>query len=241
MHNWTFYREGSGTERKKKSQRKNREIRIGLSPINKTKRSQSGPSKRRWGVEGSAGFLTYTWCVEWLQAGCQGVQGWGTMGRGVGGRPWLVHWEGLAVPPVRMGVGGDWGGHWEPRGIRSWPKPTHTYSTYYSSHHTPLPMASAPTSSTRAPYPMAGCPPSLLAAPQRTVLCLHPRDLQERRKGAGRDGRMKGRTWEGWREGRGCQLNGQRQASIITGTVKGSYRASHIKSILGGSAVQTRQ
>lgn len=92
MHNWTFQREGSGTEMQEEIKLKgNREIRIGLSPIKMAKESQSGPPKGRWEVEGAAGVLTYAGCVEGLQAGCQGVQDWGTMGRGAGGRPWLVH------------------------------------------------------------------------------------------------------------------------------------------------------
>jgi len=55
---------------------------------------------------GGGGVLTYAGCVEGLQAGCQGVQDWGAMGRGAGARPWLVHGEGLAVPSVGVGVGG---------------------------------------------------------------------------------------------------------------------------------------
>lgn len=69
----------------------NRLIRIGLSPISQAKESQSGPPKGRWEVEGAGGVLTYAGCVEGLQACCQGVQGWGTMGHGAGGRSWLVH------------------------------------------------------------------------------------------------------------------------------------------------------
>lgn len=45
-------------------------------------------TKRKLGSgKGAGGVLTYAGCVEGLQA----VQGWGTMGRGAGGRPWLVH------------------------------------------------------------------------------------------------------------------------------------------------------
>lgn len=68
-----------------------REVRIGLPLISRAKESQSGPPKGSWEIEGAGGVLTYAVCVEGLQAGCQGVQGWGTMGRGAGGRPWLVH------------------------------------------------------------------------------------------------------------------------------------------------------
>lgn len=186
----------------------NRAIRIGLSPINQAKESQSGPPRGRWELEGAGGVLTYAGCVEGLQAGCQGVQGWGTMGRGAWGRPWLVHREGMAVSPVGMGVGGDRRGHREPRGIRSWPKAAQTPSAYSSSHPTPLPVASSPSSSARSPDPMAGCPPSLLAPPQRTVLCLHPRDLQERRRGAGRDERTEGgRDGHGEVKGEGAGVN----------------------------------
>lgn len=71
-----------------KESKRNREIRIGRSPINQGHQKEGG----KWEVEmGLGGVLTYTGCVEGLQAGCQGVQGWGTMGRGAGGRPWLVH------------------------------------------------------------------------------------------------------------------------------------------------------
>lgn len=56
---------------------------------------------------------------------------------------------------------------------------------------------------------MAGGPPSLLAPPQRTVLCLHPRDLQERGRGggAGRDERMEGGRDMGRLKGRQGVVN----------------------------------
>lgn len=109
------------------------------------------------------------------------------MGRGAGGRTRLVHGEGLAVPPVGVGVGDGRGGHRQPWGVRPCPEPTHAPCAYSSPHPAPMPVAAAPSSAAGSPYPMASWPPSLLAPPQRTVLCLHPRDLQERRKGSGEE------------------------------------------------------
>lgn len=107
--------------RVRESRREIREVGAGLPPpVNQAGESQSGPPERR----GAGGVLTYAVCGEGRQAACQGVQGWGAVGRGVGGRPRLVHGEGLAVPPVGVGVGGDRGGHREARGLRSGTEPT---------------------------------------------------------------------------------------------------------------------